>query len=71
MLKDIKRSKNWATGKIEFDMYYDGRYIGTRATHQGAQQELDRLAYDELLHPHSEGRQELMDKLYTLDRRAA
>lgn len=55
----------------DYDMFLDGRYVGSRATHQGAQSELDRLALAELTHPHDAGRQELMSKLYSLDRRVA
>jgi hypothetical protein len=71
MNKELKRQKNWSTGAMEWDMYLDGRYVGTRASRQGAEAELDRLAMAELTHPHAEGRQELMSKLYSLDRRAA
>lgn len=65
-MKEIKRNR--ATS--DYDMYLNGRYVGSRATHSGAQSELDRLAYDELTHPQSEGRQELMTRLHSLDRRA-
>lgn len=55
----------------DYDMFLDGRYVGSRSTHQGAQQELDRLAMAELTHPHAAGRVELMSRLYSLDRRVA
>jgi hypothetical protein len=32
----------------DYDMFLNGRYVGSRATHTEAQAELDRLAYDEL-----------------------
>jgi len=64
--------------RIQFDrktkdyaMYLDGRYVGSRATHAGAQAELDRLAFDELTHPIDDGRREFLEKLYSLSRRAA
>lgn len=66
-MKEIIRNR----ASRDFDMFLDGRYVGSRATHQGAQSELDRLAMAELTHPHAEGRQELMSKLYSLDRRTA
>lgn len=55
----------------DFDMFLNDKYVGSRSTHQGAQEELDQLAMAELTHPHAEGRQELMSKLYSLDRSAA
>lgn len=55
----------------DFDMYLNDRYVGSRATHHGAQAELDRLAMAELTHPHAEGRVELMDRLYRLERQVA
>lgn len=45
-MKEIKRQKNWATGKMEWDMYYEGRYIGTAGSKAEAEAELDRLAYE-------------------------
>jgi hypothetical protein len=67
MMKEIVRNRL----NKDYDMFLDDRYVGSRDTHSGAQQELDRLAMAELTHPQSEGRQELMSKLYSLDRRAA
>lgn len=49
-MKDIKRQKNWSTGKMEWDMYLDGRYVGTCASKEEAEIELDRLAFDALTH---------------------
>lgn len=66
-MKEIIRNR----ASRDYDMFLDGRYVGSRATHQGAQSELDRLAMAELTHPHAEGRQDLMSKLYSLDRRTA
>lgn len=65
-MKDIIRNRL----NKDYDMFLNGRYVGSRETHSGAQQELDRLAMAELTHPHSEGRQELMTRLHSLDRRA-
>jgi hypothetical protein len=50
MSKEIKRQKNWATGKMEWDMYFDGRYVGTAGSKLEAETELDHLAYDALTH---------------------
>lgn len=49
-MKDIKRQKNWSTGKMEWDMYLDGRYVGTRASKAEAEIGLDELAYETLTH---------------------
>jgi hypothetical protein len=46
--KEIKRQKNWSTGKMEWDMYYQGRYVGTRESKIVAEAELDTLAYEGL-----------------------
>ena len=32
----------------DYDMYLNGRYVGSRGTYTEAQAELDRLAYDAL-----------------------
>lgn len=50
MLKEIKRNRD--TGG--YDMFLNGRYVGSRGTHRTAQIELDRLAYDALTHGASE-----------------
>ena len=55
----------------DYAMYLDGRYVGSRATHAGAQAELDRLAYEDLTHPIDDERREFLNKLYSLSRRAA
>ena len=34
----------------DFDMFLDGRYVGSRATYAEAEAELDRLAYEILTH---------------------
>lgn len=43
-MKDIKRNRL----NKDYDMFLDGRYVGSRATYTEAQIELDRLAYEEL-----------------------
>jgi hypothetical protein len=65
MQKDIQRNRL----NKDYDMFLNGRYVGSRKTYQGARDELDRLAMAELTHP-LEAR-ELIEKLYTLDQRAA
>jgi len=49
-MKEIKRQKNWATGKMEWDMYFDGRYVGTASSSQEAYARLDELAFEVLTH---------------------
>lgn len=43
-MKDIKRNRL----NKDFDMFLDGRYVGSRATYTEAQVELDRLASETL-----------------------
>lgn len=43
-MKEIKRNRL----NKDYDMFLDGRYVGSRATHTEAQAELDRLAFEEL-----------------------
>ena len=49
-MKQIKRQKNWTTGAMEHDMYFDNRYIGTRATHAQAERDLDAFVFEALTH---------------------
>lgn len=46
MTKETKRQKNWATGKMEWDMFYQGRYIGSASTKAAAEARLDLVAYE-------------------------
>ncbi len=48
MVKEIKRQKNWATGAMEWDMYLDGRYVGTASSRREATTKLDALVYGAL-----------------------
>lgn len=34
----------------DYSMFYRGQYVGSRATYQEAQKELDRLAHEDLTH---------------------
>ena len=49
-MKQIKRQKNWTTGAIEWDMFADERYIGSRATHAQAERDLDAFVFEALTH---------------------
>ena len=44
MSKEIKRNR----ANKDFDMFLDGRYIGSRYTYTEAQTALDQAAYDAL-----------------------
>lgn len=50
MQKEIKRQKNWATGKMEWDCYINGRYVGTSASKTQAETDLDAMVYEALTH---------------------
>ena len=41
------KSVRYNTQDNEYDMFLDGRYVGTRPTHAAAQEALDALAYEE------------------------
>lgn len=44
-MKEIKRN----TTNRDYDMFFDGRYIGSRQTYHECEVELDRIAYDLLV----------------------
>jgi hypothetical protein len=44
MQKEIKRNR----ANKDYDMYLDGRYVGSRDTYTEAQTALDQLAFDTL-----------------------
>jgi len=44
MSKQIKRNRQ----NKDYDMFLDGRYVGSRDTYTEAQTALDRLAFDQL-----------------------
>lgn len=46
MIKLIKRNRQ----NKDYDMFLNGRYVGSRETYRGAELELDRLAFDQLTH---------------------
>lgn len=46
MTKQIKFNRDTK----DFDLFLNGRYVGSRATHTEAQTELDRLAFETLTH---------------------
>lgn len=46
MKKEIKRNR----ATHDYDMFIDGRYIGSRATHREAELELDRIVLATLQH---------------------
>lgn len=46
MQKEIKRNRQTK----DYDMFLNGRYVGSCGTYREAELELDRLAYDALTH---------------------
>lgn len=44
-MKEVKRNRQTK----DYDMFLDGRYVGSRATYTEAHAELDRLVYESLV----------------------